>query len=275
MEQHITKLKPDICLFLVGKNDRLDYQQIGIPDREWQAMQEDSILAERLEMDRQKIRETYSLKSKFIRFTGKSLKQLSKYSEVLSLAFTIYGNIKAYNEGVVYGLMVPEEAEAIEISDKDKEIIKKRMQSNEAKRHFMAYEARLKKLIELSRSNNIEPVFITQPVLYGNAIDDVTKFNWAKLKINRGIILNGELLWQWEEMINNITRNVATNKGCLVVELARELPKSSKYYIDIVHYSNKGNELVADIIYDKLWPYLCKKYKEYAIKGCNNSVTEK
>ena len=46
----------------------------------------------------------------------------------------------------------------------------------------------------------------------------------------------------------------------LVIDLAREFPKSSRYYYDFYHYTNEGSALVAEIIYKHLYIYLKNKY---------------
>jgi len=42
----------------------------------------------------------------------------------------------------------------------------------------------------------------------------------------------------------------------LIIDLAREMPGSSRYYFDHIHYSNEGIEKVADIIYSHLYPFM-------------------
>ncbi len=111
-------------------------------------------------------------------------------------------------------------------------------------------------------------MFITQPALYGNAIDDVTGFNWGKFKIADKIILDGELYWKTEEIFNDVTRKVAADENLLLIELARKLPKSSRYFIDEIHYSNKGSEAVAEIIYDALCSYIAANHNEYVTGSC-------
>ena len=275
MEQHISKLKPKIVLFLIGKNDSISYETIGI-DIGGKAAYIEKIRKNSAEYmiqsAYQRKKEAYSIKFKLNCLLKKAARKVSRqaaqYSEVISLAVTIHRNIQAYKQGLVIGQTEIENAETMEISEKEKKIIQQRLQSNEVKDFLMAYKTRVEKLIELSRDNNIDPVLITQPVLYGNAIDDVTGFNWSKVKIFNGIILDGEHWWQWQEMVNDITREVAESEKVLLIDLGRKLPKSSKYYIDLIHYSNKGNEVVADIIYDKLCPYLAEFYNEYVTDSC-------
>jgi hypothetical protein len=47
-----------------------------------------------------------------------------------------------------------------------------------------------------------------------------------------------------------------------LVDLAREIPKSSKYYYDLVHYDNVGAEKVAGVIYQNLLPRLAREFPQ-------------
>lgn len=49
----------------------------------------------------------------------------------------------------------------------------------------------------------------------------------------------------------------------LVVDLAKEMPRNSKYYYDFHHFINEGAEKVAEIIYNRVHPYLVQKYDQY------------
>lgn len=275
MEQHISKLRPDIVLFLVGTNDSFHPGKIGI-DIGGTAVFRNEIkeqtVSNILKAAYKRREEAYSIKFRFKIYFKKFLNfsnRAARYSEVFATALTAYRNYKAYNQGLVYGEAdIEDQAETIEVSEEHRKIILERMQSDMVRNKLSAYETRLKKLVRLCRDYGITPVFITQPALYGNAIDDVTGFNWAKYKLADKIILDGELYWKVEEMINDVTRKVAADEDLLLVELARKLPKSSKYFIDVIHYSNKGNEKVAEIIYDTLCPYMTENYSGYAKGNC-------
>ncbi|MBI5184573.1 MAG: hypothetical protein HZA01_02450 [Nitrospinae bacterium] len=96
------------------------------------------------------------------------------------------------------------------------------------------YKKRLSALVKISRDHGIEPIFITQPVLFGNAIDDVTNVDLGRLKINDS---NGRLEWEILELYNDATRELEKEAGVLVIDLAKDLPKSSRYYYDFIHYT--------------------------------------
>jgi len=62
--------------------------------------------------------------------------------------------------------------------------------------------------------------------------------------------------WGILKFYNGITRKVGNEEDMLIIDLAREMPGSSRYYFDHIHYSNEGIEKVADIIYSHLYPFM-------------------
>ena len=78
------------------------------------------------------------------------------------------------------------------------------------------------------------------------------------MKVNgRG---NGHLEWRLLEMVNDETRRVAAEQGILLIDLARELPKDSKYFYDYLHFTNDGATRVGEIAAAQLGPHLQAKY---------------
>jgi hypothetical protein len=114
-------------------------------------------------------------------------------------------------------------------------------------KYLPGYEARVTALVALSRQHGIEPVLITQPALYGNAVDPTTGVNLGEVWVNgRG---NGLMEWRLLDLYNDGTRRVAEREHVLLVDLARELPKDSRYFYDFLHYTNEGAVKVGDIVF--------------------------
>jgi hypothetical protein len=59
-------------------------------------------------------------------------------------------------------------------------------------------------------------------------------------------------------MYNDVLRKIRSEYKVHVIDLARELPKSSKYFYDLYHYNNAGAEEVAKILYKELKPIFSK-----------------
>jgi hypothetical protein len=54
------------------------------------------------------------------------------------------------------------------------------------------------------------------------------------------------------DRLNQTTREVAKENQVLLIDLAREMPNSAKYFYDPIHYTDAGSELVANIVASKL-----------------------
>ena len=128
--------------------------------------------------------------------------------------------------------------------------------------HYLGpYKKRLEKLVTICREHNIIPVLLTQPVLYGNVVDPATGVNLGHKFVARD--MDGATGWDILELYNDVTRQVGQDKGVLVIDLARAMPKDSRDYFDLMHYTNVGAEKVAAIIDAQLTPYLAEKFPQY------------
>ncbi len=123
------------------------------------------------------------------------------------------------------------------------------------------YEPRLRRLLAISRDNGMTPVVLTQPALYAQRFDDLTGIDFSRRSVRAG--LNGEVGWEILEMYNDITRKVAREEGVLVIDLAREMPRGSRYYYDLMHFSNAGCKEVAAITARYLTPYLAERFPAF------------
>ena len=105
---------------------------------------------------------------------------------------------------------------------------------------------------------NIKPVLITQPTILGYGIDDRSGADLERLKfLNR----NGKTYWLILEEYNKITKEVADKYKLLCIDLANELPKSSYYFYDFIHFTPKGAAKVGKII-SRYLPSLIEEIKK-------------
>lgn len=126
--------------------------------------------------------------------------------------------------------------------------------------HFVAYidgyKSRLRTIIDLSRSQSIEPILITQPTVYGFGIDPQTGVDLGEIVVSDftepNIPRRGKDKWFLLQMYNNATKEVAKDLGVSVIDLAVEMPKDSKYYYDHIHYTEEGAEMVGEILSRRL-----------------------
>ena len=119
-------------------------------------------------------------------------------------------------------------------------------------KYLAGYRSRVIALVALTRRSGITPVLITQPALFGDAIDPSTRIDLGAVQVNgRG---NGLLEWRLLELYNDVTRQVGAEAGVLVVDLARAMPKDSRYFYDFLHFTNDGAVRVGDIVFSGIEP---------------------
>ena len=218
VEDYLARLKPKLALFLVGIND------VGVGE----------------------------IHDKPKGGFASRIKTLTNKSEVYSLGLNIYRYFIARSRGLHHveidlktqgSLAVPEAVQQETLRKYREESLK-------------FYRARLEKLVQVSRAQGIEPVFITQPTLYGPGIDPATGVDLEKIRL--GEKLNGALMYAVVELYNATLRQVGAENRVLVIDLAREMPRNSVYYYDYLHYTEAGAAKVADIIYRDLRPFLAR-----------------
>jgi lysophospholipase L1-like esterase len=135
-------------------------------------------------------------------------------------------------------------------------------------RYVPPYAARVADLVTRCRSHGIEPVLLTQPALYGNVVDPETKVYLGTVAVDPERTLHGGLAWSLLELYNDALRQVGSERGVLVVDLAREVPKNSRLFYDFVHFNNDGSEVVASLVAAKLCPFLASRFPAYVSAPC-------
>ncbi len=180
----------------------------------------------------------------------------TKKSKVISLATNIRRVYQAKEMGLLHGGFQIMEANELFIEEDEAEKI-----INQHKTEYIeAYKTRVLALINTSRQNNIEPIIITQPTMMGGGIDEQTGKNLDLLEFSG---MNGAVYWDVLQLYNNAAKEVANNEGVYIIDLAAEMPKSSLYFYDAIHYNNSGEAKVAEIIADNLFGYLGEQYSEF------------
>ena len=233
MEDYIIKLKPKVALFLVGAND------IGLGNY--------------------RADDLHHFKKPITGFLASGWEKFINGSDVMTYAINFYRYYKAKRMNLVHPILdfarlphvevPPEKARALIQEHRDK--------------YLKPYVQRLTRLIELCRQNGIEPVFLTQPAVFGNLIDPETGADLAKAE---SWAVNGATLWQILELYNDAVRHTAAQQRVFVIDLARELPKTTAYFYDTYHFTNAGCQQVAAIIAQHLEPWSAEKYPQYVVQ---------
>ncbi|MDP2047257.1 MAG: SGNH/GDSL hydrolase family protein [Deltaproteobacteria bacterium] len=234
VKDFLVKLNPKVLIFLVGIND------LGV--------------GEAREYDTR-------LKTLNFRSLERMLASLANYSELAAASLNLY---RYYFPKSVMAVAARDMGEIDLKSYSNLEVTPDRKQAIKQlhrEKYLKPFGERIQELIALSRKHGMEPVFLTQPVLYGPGVDDLTGINLAALRVTPD--LNGALGWEVLELYNDVVRQRGKAAAVLVIDLAREMPKNSAYYYDLMHYTNAGAALVADIVAAHLTPFLAQKFPAY------------
>lgn len=241
LEDHVRKLKPKVAVFLVGGNDVARNPEV--------------------EFDAENVKGSITFRS-----PTAFIKSLSPYSEVASLVANLYRSLNAYRHGLLHQKIdLKQQGYADDVTPATESAYV----AEAAKLEFVnGYESRLRRLVEVSKGAGIEPVLVTQPLLAGEGIDPVTGLDMARIRIGPG--RSGKMWWQALEVYNDVTRRVGRENNLLVIDAARELPKSSRFFYDFLHFSNEGAQALGELIAHRLCPALTAKFPSYARGSCES-----
>ncbi len=230
LEDYLIQLKPKVILFLVGANDR------GLQDYG--------------ELDKRSFKDPEASSRKLLIHT------LAQYSYVINYAV----NFQKYHKAVKWGLVHANiDFAKLPTLDVDNDRLNALL-AEHRRLYLKPYAQRLQKLIGETREHGIEPVLLTQPMIYGNVIDQMSGADLARVDIGG---VNGKTSWEILELYNEVVRQVASQNQVLLIDLATAVPKNSRYFYDTFHFTNEGCQLVAEIIFKQLARFLSAKYPQY------------
>jgi lysophospholipase L1-like esterase len=106
------------------------------------------------------------------------------------------------------------------------------------------FRAQLRRLALLCEDAGAVCVFMTQPSLYQEPMPRTCEDALVGAVVD-GQNLETKDLARGLEAYNEAVREVGRERGCLLVDLEREIPKDLDHFIDDVHLTSRGNEAVA------------------------------
>lgn len=124
-----------------------------------------------------------------------------------------------------------------------------------------AYRERLDGLIALCRSHGAVPVLLTQPCMAANVQDTALAVRLLDTRLVADC--DGRTLLRRLDLVNTVTRQVATARGVALVDLAAELPGGVANFYDAFHFTKAGAAAVADLCAQRLVPYLATRYPHH------------
>ena len=127
-----------------------------------------------------------------------------------------------------------------------------------------AYRARLARLMDITRERGIAPVLMTQPALFGDAVDPTTHLDLSHFAFQG---MDG-LRPGPARALQRSHPPPGGEAGVPLIDLAREMPKDSIYFYDGLHFTNAGARVVSEIVARSLCPIVAAKYPSFAATAC-------
>ncbi|MEZ4963571.1 MAG: hypothetical protein R2830_27355, partial [Saprospiraceae bacterium] len=119
---------------------------------------------------------------------------------------------------------------------------------------FSQFRKNLMTFVAICKVNGIQPVLMTQfNRITVKEMNNNPVFDYFKRKLATGG-LTVEQYCGWYERMNQITRDVAEEDGAILVDLDKAIPKTKENIYDLVHLTNQGSRLAAQVILEKLYP---------------------
>lgn len=118
-----------------------------------------------------------------------------------------------------------------------------------------SFHRNMTSLVEVVKNDQVKLVLATQPFLYRKDLDQEELNSLWLFKANCTVqhtYPNVASMENGMNLFNTNTREIANRYKVPLIELEANLPKTKEYFFDDCHYTKKGNELVANIIFDFL-----------------------
>ncbi len=262
IKNYIAKIHPDVVIFLVGINE-VGLESKGVYDG--QHLGENIV-----------VRSASNVKETLI--------VMAEQSEIASILLNIYRYLLAKEKGLTHNIVSIKKNDYVELKDtqvdyrvlslSDVSDIHIQMLLEEHKEKYIeGYRRRLEELLQLTTDGGSIPILVTQPAVYGYAKDDVTGADLSSIIIEGSNGVAGEGMigkenWEILELYNDVTREVGREHSIFVIDLAREMPKSTRYYYDYIHFEKNGSVKVADILYAHLCPYFQETFSQHVTAQC-------
>ncbi len=109
-----------------------------------------------------------------------------------------------------------------------------------------SFDRNLRVLAGALRANRVAVAFVTQQTTWAGNDSIADAWQWMRLRDGRA--WRAESLDVALERLNRQTRQVAADFGAPLVDFARILPKSSRYFYDDVHFTVEGARAAGDAI---------------------------
>jgi hypothetical protein len=179
------------------------------------------------------------------------LKSLLNYSELGRTVFSFYQVSIAYKKGLFH-----QEIDVKKLVDHPLPDAIFITRLGRQSQYLKGYKERTDSIITMCKNAGVQPIFLTQPSLFGSFTDSITGIDMTNKWMNKNDTDNSLLQEKILELYNDVLRNDSSR--IMVIDLARKMPKNSLYYYDFIHFTNEGAEKVAEILAGELQKTILK-----------------
>jgi lysophospholipase L1-like esterase len=238
VDQYVSQLRPQVALFLVGAND------VGRADLN--------------RYDRAARTGNTPATSSLVRAMHNTmLERCDVYAVVDNLRRQRMARKRGLMHDPAFGHGELADVDSVSLTDEQRAAFLRSVDQS----LVTSYKRRLVELVTLCRKSGIRAVLVTQPVLYGEGLDEALNVNLENVAVADS---DGSTQWKLLQQYNKVTTEVGSELGVPVIGLGEQLPKLSQFYYDLIHYNNHGAAQVASLIAEDLAPMLQKWYPEFS-----------
>lgn len=117
-----------------------------------------------------------------------------------------------------------------------------------------AFERNQREFVRVARAAGMEVMLATQPSLYRADLSDYDQEVLVFSKVHHRDGKHASLASMVEGMqkFNEVTRKIVNDEDVPFVDLEQQVPKTTEFVYDDVHFTRKGNERVAKLIGDEI-----------------------
>jgi hypothetical protein len=120
------------------------------------------------------------------------------------------------------------------------------------------FQRNLEIFLGICRASGTAPVLMTQP---NRLIDQPDRIVARQMKILEPQGISYQDFKQTYDLFNQTIREVGARQGALVVDLARQVPQDAAHMYDLVHLTDRGSQLVAQLLAAQLRPLVISQAK--------------
>lgn len=111
-----------------------------------------------------------------------------------------------------------------------------------------AFSRNMNYMVSITKSDNVKLILANQPYLYDMKYKNRSWFVQDLCTVNNEYPDTASLIYGIN-LFNDASKKIANKNNIQFVDLASQIPKKDEYFLDDVHFTEKGNKKVADVLY--------------------------